>query len=69
LFVIGGSHSYPGAVVLAVRAALRSGVGLVTAFVPEKLVPEYAAVHPEVMWVGCPDQQRGLALGTSCAND
>lgn len=54
LCVVGGSHSYPGAVVLAVRAALRSGAGLVTVFVPEKLAPEYAAVHPEVMWVGCP---------------
>jgi NAD(P)H-hydrate epimerase len=65
LFVIGGSHSYPGAVVLAVRAALRSGAGLVTAFVPEKLVPEYAACHPEVMWVGCPaTSQGGLAHGT-----
>ena len=40
LLVVGGSLSYPGAVVLAVRAALRSGVGLVTAFVPESLVPE-----------------------------
>ncbi len=63
LFVIGGSPSYPGAVVLAVRAALRSGVGLVTAFVPEPLVPEYAAVHPEVMWVGRPASSAGaLAL-------
>ena len=52
LFVLGGSLSYPGAVVLAVRAALRSGAGLVTAFVPASLVPEYAAQHPEAMWVG-----------------
>ena len=59
LFVVGGSLSYPGAVVLAVRAALRSGVGLVTAFVPDKLVPEYAARHPEAMWVGCPVNSAG----------
>lgn len=59
LFVLGGSLSYPGAVVLAVRAALRSGVGLVTAFVPESLVPEYAARHPEAMWVGCPVNAAG----------
>ena len=65
LFVVGGSHSYPGAVVMAVRAALRSGVGLVTAFVPEKFAPEYAAGHPEVMWVGCPvTKAGGLAPGT-----
>ncbi|HWA26367.1 MAG TPA: NAD(P)H-hydrate dehydratase [Lacunisphaera sp.] len=54
LFVVGGSRSYPGAVVLAVRAALRSGAGLVTAFVPERMASEYAAHHPEAMWVGCP---------------
>jgi NAD(P)H-hydrate repair Nnr-like enzyme with NAD(P)H-hydrate epimerase domain len=64
LFVVGGSRSYPGAVVLAVRAALRSGVGLVTAFVPERLAPEYAARHPEAMWVGCPETvSGGLATG------
>lgn len=66
LLVVGGSRSYPGAVVLAVRAALRSGVGLVTAFVPERLVPEYAARHPEAMWVGCPeDAGGGLAADTA----
>jgi ADP-dependent NAD(P)H-hydrate dehydratase / NAD(P)H-hydrate epimerase len=65
LFVVGGSRSYPGAVVLAVRAALRSGVGLVTAFVPERLAPEYAARHPEAMWVGCSETAAGgLAEGT-----
>ncbi len=66
LFVVGGSGSYPGAVVLAVLAALRSGAGLVTAFVPERLAPEYAARHPEAMWVGCPETPAGgLASGTS----
>lgn len=59
VFVVGGSLSYPGAVLLAVRAALHSGVGLITAFVPELLVPQYAATHPEVMWVGCPVGRTG----------
>lgn len=66
LLLVGGSRSYPGAVVLAARAVLRSGAGLVTAFVPEALAPEYAAHHPEVMWVGCPvTAQGGLAAGTA----
>ncbi len=66
LLVVGGSGSYPGAVLLATRAALRSGAGLVTAFVPNSLVPEYAARHPEAMWVGCPvTAQGGLAAGTA----
>ncbi len=67
LLVLGGSHSYPGAVLLAVRAALRSGVGLITAFVPEKLVPEYAARHPEAMWVGCPVNAAGGIAQASLA--
>ena len=66
LLILGGSGSYPGAVVMAARAALRSGTGLVTAFVPENLVPEYAARHPEVMWVGSPvTAHGGLAAGTA----
>jgi NAD(P)H-hydrate epimerase len=65
VLIVGGSRSYPGAVMLAVRAALRSGAGLVTAFVPRSLAPEYAAAHPEAMWVGCPETAKGgLAAGT-----
>jgi len=63
VFVVGGSRSYPGAVLMAVLAALRSGVGLVTAFVPESLVAAFAAQAPEAMWVGWPETaQGGLAL-------
>lgn len=66
LLLVGGSVSYPGAILMAARAALRSGAGLVTAFVPEKLVPDYAARHPEIMWVGAPvTSQGGLAAGTA----
>ncbi|HTL68314.1 MAG TPA: NAD(P)H-hydrate dehydratase [Lacunisphaera sp.] len=65
LLVVGGSRSYPGAVLLAVRAALRSGVGLVTAIVPAQLAPEYAARHPEAMWVGCAEHDDG-GLDASC---
>jgi len=63
LFVVAASLSYPGAVVMTVLAALRSGVGLVTAFVPEPLVPAYAARVPEAIWVGWPTTPNGgLAL-------
>lgn len=65
LLVVGGSRSYPGAVLLAVRAALRSGAGLVTAVVPAQLAPEYAARHPEAMWVGCAENAAG-GLDASC---
>jgi len=63
LFVVGGSRNYPGAVLISVTAALRSGAGLVTAFVPESLVAAFAARVPEAMWVGWPETpEGGLAL-------
>lgn len=59
VLVVGGSHSYPGAVLMTVQAALRSGVGLLTACVPGSLVPEYAAKFPEAMWVGFAEAEGG----------
>lgn len=64
LFVVGGSANMPGAILMAVRAALKSGVGLVTAFVPESIAAEAAAMSPEAMWVALPQnpEDGGLAL-------
>ncbi|MBI2511543.1 MAG: NAD(P)H-hydrate dehydratase [Opitutae bacterium] len=59
LLVVGGSRHYPGAVLMTVQAALRSGVGLLTACVPASLVPEYAAKFPEAMWVGFTESADG----------
>lgn len=63
VFLLGGSRSYPGAILMAALSAVRSGAGLVTVFAPEALVPAYAARLPEAMWVGYPETPRGgLAL-------
>ncbi len=63
VFILGGSRSYPGAVLMSALAALRSGAGLVTAFVPESLAAAFAARAPEAMWVGWPETPAGgLAL-------
>jgi NAD(P)H-hydrate epimerase len=63
LFVIGGSRTYPGALLMCARAALRSGAGLVTVFAPESLLPMFAACAPEAIWVGWPETaEGGLAL-------
>ena len=63
LFVLSGSRSYPGAVLMTVLGALHSGVGLVTAFVPESLAAAYAARAPEAIWVGWPETpDGGMAL-------
>jgi NAD(P)H-hydrate epimerase len=59
LAIVGGSAGFPGAVLMTTLAALRSGVGLVTAFVPERLVPAFAARAPEAMWVGLPENADG----------
>jgi hydroxyethylthiazole kinase-like uncharacterized protein yjeF len=63
LFVVGGSRSFPGAVLMSVLAALKAGAGLITAFVPESLAAAYAAQVPEAMWVAWPETpEGGLAL-------
>jgi ADP-dependent NAD(P)H-hydrate dehydratase / NAD(P)H-hydrate epimerase len=59
VLLIGGSRRYPGAILLAAHAALRSGVGLVDAAVPASLAPAYAAQVPEVMWCACPETDEG----------
>ena len=63
VFIIAGSRNFPGAALMTVRAALRSGAGLVTAFVPESVAAAFAARAPEAMWVGWPETpDGGLAL-------
>jgi ADP-dependent NAD(P)H-hydrate dehydratase / NAD(P)H-hydrate epimerase len=65
LFVVGGSGSFPGAILLATLSALRSGAGLVTAFIPKSLVAEFAARAPEAIWMGMPETPGGgLAKGS-----
>jgi NAD(P)H-hydrate epimerase len=59
LAVVGGSAHLPGAILMTTLAALRSGVGLVTAFVPERLAAIYASRAPEAMWVGLPETATG----------
>jgi len=57
--IVGGSGNFPGAVLMTTLAALRSGAGLVTACVPEHLVPVFAARAPEAMWRGLPVNAAG----------
>jgi NAD(P)H-hydrate epimerase len=59
LMIVGGSSSLPGAALMATLSALRSGAGLVTAFVPESLAPVFASRAPEAMWVGLPETPGG----------
>ena len=58
-FVLAGSRRYPGAALMNVKAALRGGAGLVTAFVPETFAAQFAAAEPSAIWVGCPEDENG----------
>ena len=65
LYVFAGSECYGGAAMMCVKAALRSGAGLVSAFVPEKLAPPFAAAEPSAIWIPCPTTEDGsLSLET-----
>lgn len=59
LYILGGSMHYPGALLMNVKSAVRSGVGLVTVFAPEPLVSAFASAVPEAIWVGCPIASSG----------
>lgn len=63
LYVLAGSRTMPGALLMNVRAALQAGCGLVTAFAPESVAASFAAAAPEAMWVPWPETPDGnLAL-------
>ena len=59
LLVIGGAAGYAGAVAMACRAALRSGVGLVSALVPAGIAATVAGQAPEAMIHAGPETGTG----------
>ncbi|MCB1054191.1 MAG: NAD(P)H-hydrate dehydratase [Acidobacteria bacterium] len=60
LLVVAGSPGKSGAAVLAARAAVRGGAGLVTAAVPEPLLATVDAGSVESMTLACPATSEGL---------
>lgn len=63
LLFIGGAAGYTGAAILAIRAALRSGVGLVTAVVPQGIAATVAGQVPEAMVHGAAETESGALSG------
>ena len=61
--LIGGSRGKTGAMVLAARACMRSGAGLVTAHVPSGSLEVLQTAIPEVMVV--PDEERDMVSSLS----
>ena len=59
VLVVGGSRGMLGAPVMAARAALRSGAGLVTVALPASLQPFAAALAPEALTLALPETSAG----------
>jgi len=65
VLVLGGSGGFAGAPVLAAKAALRSGAGLVSLGVPKSIYPIAATMAgPEVMTFSIEDDGKGYLLGS-----
>lgn len=60
LLIVGGSRGMMGAPILAARAALRSGVGLVTLALPAGLQNQAAAAVPEALTLGLAETPSGV---------
>lgn len=59
LLAVCGSYGMAGAALLCARAALRSGVGLLIAAVPERVYPLLASAVPEAVFLPLPDTETG----------
>lgn len=69
VLVVGGSIGRSGAPAMAALGALRAGAGLVTAAAPASIVPQVAAVAPELMtWVLEESLTGGIAAENAAAD-
>ena len=59
LLTVCGSYGMAGAALLCARAALRSGVGLLTAAIPSSVYPLMAGVLPEAVYLPLPQTADG----------
>jgi NAD(P)H-hydrate epimerase len=59
--IVAGSQRFPGAALLASKAAYRSGAGLVTVAVPRTIQAELAGHLPEATWLPLPAETGAIA--------
>jgi len=62
--LIGGSRGMSGAISLAAQGALRSGIGLATAAVPDRCLETVAQFSPVYMVIPLPEEQGRLGEGS-----
>ena len=60
VLVVGGSHRYPGAILLAGRAAARSGAGVVTIAAGRSIVEMIGGQDPNITFFPLAESQPGL---------
>ncbi len=60
VLVVGGSARFPGAVIMAARAAARAGAGYVTVAVPQAIVPVVQNHLLEIPVIGLPNDSEGV---------
>lgn len=61
VFIVAGSRGKSGAPAMASLAALRAGAGLVTAAVPQSILPLVASIAPELMTLPLLEDENGAA--------
>ncbi len=66
VFALGGSRPMPGALLMTVMAAVRSGAGLTTAFTPQNISSRLASTVPEAMWIPLPVSPEGALISEEC---
>jgi NAD(P)H-hydrate epimerase len=65
VLVVAGGRGKSGAPAMASLAALRAGAGLVTAAVPHSILPNVAALTPELMTLPLEEDQNGAIDGSN----
>jgi NAD(P)H-hydrate epimerase len=67
VLVVGGSMRYPGAIVLAARAAARCGAGVVTVASARSVIEAIAGSHPDLTFFTLAEAQPGVVATASAA--
>ncbi|KRQ87132.1 Bifunctional NAD(P)H-hydrate repair enzyme Nnr [Caloramator mitchellensis] len=69
VYIIGGSYNMSGAVILALKAAIKTGSGLVCGVYPESIIDRVATQIPEIINIPCEEKNGFLEIGVDMLND